>query len=193
MTHLICFQNQLNDDVVTFTQGKNIELLVVEELFLSLIQDEDKSNHTIISQYGYYANTLHTFISNNAQMKVLIVDDDRINIQLIRAMLEEEFCQMETAMDGEVALNMLKTSVKEGEPYSLVYLDQHMPKLSGTEVINEFRTFEKSESARPVFAVSISGDAVEENQKNKHFDMYVGKPFNKKEIKKTLKEATTRK
>ncbi len=191
MTHLICFQNQLNDDITTITQDKNIELLVVEESFLSLIQDEDKSNFTIISQYGYYANTLHAFISNNAQIKVLIVDDDRINVQLIRAMLEEEFCQIETAMDGEVALDMLKNGVKEGEPYSLVYLDKHMPKLSGPEVIAQFRTFEKKEKTSPVFAVSISGDAVEESQQDKRFNLYVGKPFNKKEIKKTLKEATS--
>lgn len=189
MTHLICFQNQLNDEITTFTQDNNIELLVVEESFLSLLQDEDKSNFTIISQYGYYANTLHSFISNNAQIKVLIVDDDRINIQLIRAMLEEEFCQIETAMDGEVALDMLKAGAKEGEPYSLVYLDKHMPKLSGTEVIDQFRTFEKKEKLSPVFAVSISGDSVEESKKDKHFNLYVGKPFNKKEIKKTLKEA----
>lgn len=193
MTHLICFQTQLNDDVVTFSQDKNIELLVVEESFLSLIKDKDESNFAIISQYGYYANTLHSFISNNTQMKVLIVDDDRINVQLIRAMLEEEFCQIETAMDGEIALSMLKSSVKEEEPYSLVYLDKHMPKLSGTEVINEFRTFEKAENINPVFAVSISGDTVDEKQKNKHFDMYVGKPFNKKEIKETLKQAMNRK
>ena len=193
ITHLICFQNQLNDDVITFTKDKKIALLVVEESFLSLIQEEDESSFTIISQYGYYANTLHTFISNNVQMKVLIVDDDRINVQLIRAMLDEEFCQIEAAMDGEAALNMLKTSVKEGEPYSLVYLDKHMPILSGTEVINEFRTFEKREKANPVFAVSISGDAVDEKQKNKHFDMYVGKPFNKKSIKETLKKAYNRK
>jgi signal transduction histidine kinase/ActR/RegA family two-component response regulator len=193
ITHLICFQNQLNDDVITFTKDKKIALLVVEESFLSLIQEEDESSFTIISQYGYYANILHTFISNNVQMKVLIVDDDRINVQLIRAMLEGEFCQIETAMDGEAALKMLKTSVKEGEPYSLVYLDKHMPILTGTEVINEFRTFEKSKNSSPVFAVSISGDAVDEKQKNKHFDMYVGKPFNKKSIKETLKQATNRK
>ncbi len=186
MTHLICFQHQLNDDVIAYTQDKKIELLVVEESFLSLIQNDEKSSFTVISQYAYYANTLQEFISNSMQMKVLIVDDDRINIQLIKAMLEEEFFQIETAMDGEAGLNMLKAGVKEGEPYSLVYLDKHMPKLSGTEVIDEFRTFEKNENANPVFAVSISGDAVEENQKNKHFNMYVGKPFNKKELKKTI-------
>ncbi len=193
MSHLICFQNQLNDDVIAFAQDKKTGLLVVEESFLSLIQDEEKSDFTVISQYGYYANTLQTFISNNAQMRVLVVDDDRINIQLIRAILEEEFCQVETAMDGEVALDMLQTGVKEEEPYALVYLDKHMPKLSGTEVINTFRTFEKSESTTPVFAVSISGDAVEKEQKNKNFNMYVGKPFNKKAIKETLKQVRSTK
>jgi len=193
ITHLVCFQNKFDNDVVAFTKDRNIKLLVVEEAFLSLIQDKEESHFPIISQYGYYANTIHTFISNNAQIKVLIADDDRINVQLIKAMLEEEFCQIESAMDGEMALTMLKTSVKEGEPYSLVYLDKHMPILSGTEVINEFRTYEKKKNVSPVFAVSISGDSIEEKQKNKHFDMYVGKPFNKKEIKETLKQATNRK
>ncbi|MGB5964955.1 MAG: ATP-binding protein [Sulfurimonadaceae bacterium] len=193
MTHLICFQHQLNDDVIAFTQDKKIALLIVEESFLSLLQTEQDDHYTVISQYGYYANILHAFISNKGQMKVLVVDDDRINIQLIRAILEEEFCQVETAMDGEVALKMLKTGVKEEEPYALVYLDNHMPKLSGIEVINEFRTFEKSESATPVFAVSISGDAVKEEQKSKHFNMYVGKPFNKKAIKETLQQVRSTK
>lgn len=185
-THIICFQNQLNDDVITYVQDNNISLLVVEEAFLSLIKNDDKNNFTVISQYGYYANTLHTFISNKAQMKVLVVDDDRINIQLIRAILEEEFCQVEVAMDGEVALEMLKTGVKEDEPYALVYLDNHMPKLSGTEVIDAFRTFEKKHKAFPVFSVSISGDTVKEAQQSQNFNMFVGKPFNKNAIKETL-------
>jgi signal transduction histidine kinase/ActR/RegA family two-component response regulator len=191
-THLICFQSQLNDDVITLTHNKKIELLVVEEDFLSLIDKEESSDYSVISQYGYYANTLHTFISNNVQLRVLVVDDDRINIQLIKAILEEEFCQVETAMDGEVALEMLKEAVKEDHPYTMVYLDKHMPKLSGTEVIDTFRTFEKSVGAAPVFSISISGDAVSEAQKNKNFDTYVGKPFNKKAIKETLKQVRSK-
>ena len=191
-THLICFQSQLNDDVITLAHNKKIELLVVEEEFLSLINDEESGDYSIISQYGYYANTLHTFVSNSVQMRVLVVDDDRINIQLIKAILEEEFCQVESAMDGEIALEMLKGAVKEEYPYSMVYLDKHMPKLSGTEVIDTFRSFEQSVGAEPIFSVSISGDAVSEAQKNKNFDMYVGKPFNKKAIKETLQQVRTK-
>lgn len=187
-THLICFQSQLDDDVITLAHNKKIKLLVVEEAFMSLIDDAENSDYTVISQYGYYANTLHTFISNSVQMRVLVVDDDRINIQLIKAILEEEFCQVETAMDGAVALEMLKSAVKDENPFALVYLDKHMPELSGTEVIDAFRTFEQSVGAAPVFSVSISGDVVPEAQKSKNFNMYVGKPFNKKAIKETLQQ-----
>ncbi len=193
MTHLICFQQQLNDDVITYAQNKNIQLLVVEESFLSLIQDAENKNYAIISQYGYYANVLHTFISNKAQMKVLVVDDDKINIQLLRAILEEGFCQVETAMDGEIALSMLKEGIKEGEPFSMVYLDNHMPKLSGMEVITEYRAFEKKMDAQPVYSVYISGDPVADADKSPLFNSYVGKPFNKKKIKETLQEATGKK
>ena len=192
-THLICFQSQLNEDILTLTQNKKIELLVVEESFLSLMEKEIEDKLTIVSQYGYYANTLHTFISNKSQMKVLIVDDDRINIQLISAILEEEFCHIETATDGEAALLMLENGVKEGEPYSLVYLDKHMPKLSGIEVITQFRAFEKKVGMAPIFAVSISGDSIENTPGNTMFDAFVSKPFNKKKIKISLHEAIGKK
>ncbi len=192
ITHLICFQNQFNDDILTFTQDKNIELLVIEESFLSLIQNDD-SKYTIISQYGYYANTLYTFLSNKVQTKVLIVDDDTINIQLISAILEVEFCQIEMAMDGQTALTMLEEGVKKGEPYSIVYLDNHMPNLSGMEVITLFRSFEKKEKVDPIFAIYISGDPISENQKRNLFNAYVGKPFNQNKIRETLKQAISKK
>ena len=152
------------------------------------MQHEESSVFSVVSQHGYYANTLHTFITNRVPMRVLVVDDDRINIQLIKAILEEEFCQIDTAMDGEAALKMLKISLVEKEPYALVYLDKHMPKLSGSEAINQFRIFEKSQNVAPVYAVSITGDTVNENRSNTDFNSFVNKPFNKKTIKETLRQ-----
>jgi len=188
-THLVCYQHQLNDEVITFAQKKTIELLVVEELFLSLLDTEVDTRFSVISQYGYYANILHAFISNRVATKVLVVDDDQINVQLLRAILEEEFCHIEAATDGEAALSMLKEAIKEEEPYSLLYLDEYMPKLTGTEVIERFRAFEKKKDSDPIFAVSITGDGITEEQKSKHFNTYVGKPFNKKAIKETLQQS----
>ncbi|MEA3491441.1 MAG: ATP-binding protein [Campylobacterota bacterium] len=186
ITHLICYQYQLNDDVIGLTEKKNIELLVVEEKFLSLIHSDADDNYTVISQHGYYADRLYDLISNRVQTKILIVDDDPINIQLLKAILEDEFCQVETAMDGEVALSKLKMAVEDEEPYTMVYLDKYMPKMMGTEVISTFRTFEEERGTTPIFAISVSGDTDGGDQERQHFDMNVGKPFNKKMIKETL-------
>jgi signal transduction histidine kinase/ActR/RegA family two-component response regulator len=189
MTHLICFQHALSDDLITATQENQIALLIVEESFLSLINDDISERFNVISQYGYYANTLHTFISNRVKKKVLVVDDDRINIELIKAILKEGFCEVETAMDGKTALDLLKSGVKASDPYSLVYLDKHMPELSGIEVITDFRAFEKAEKVDPVFAVYISGDTIEDTVETGLFNSHVSKPFNKKKIKETLAQA----
>ncbi len=189
ITHLICYQDQLNDEVIAFAQKKKIEMMVVEEQFLSLLESESNDHYSVISQYGYYANILHTFISNKVATKVLVADDDQINVQLLRAILEEEFCHVDAASDGEAALEMLKAAIKEEEPYSLLYLDQYMPKLTGTEMIEKFRVFEKKKETNPIFAVSITGDGVTEEQKSKDFNTYVGKPFNRKAIRETLQES----
>jgi len=190
-THIICFQSQLNEDVLTLTKNKNIELLIVEEEFLSLIENEIADRFSIISQYGYYANILHTFISNKSQIKILLADDDKINLKLIQAMIEEEFCHIETATDGEMALSMLKDAVEDENPYTLVYLDNYMPKLTGREVIGQFRTFEKEKNVTPVFAVNISGDA-KTTSDDSLFNLHIAKPFNKKKIKTAFKEAISK-
>lgn len=190
MTHLICFQNQLNDDVIALAKERKINLLVIEESFLSLLDNSKKDDFSVISQYTYYGNSLYKFLLNKARMKVLVVDDDPINVKLIKAILEGSFCHIDTAVDGLNALSMLENSLKEGEePYSLVYLDHHMPELTGMEVITKFRDAEKREKAHPVYAVFISGDITKNSEKSGMFNSYLGKPFNSKKVKSTLEEA----
>ena len=188
ITHLICFQHQLNADVLAAAKKRNLPLLVVEEQFLSLLGMQE-SDFTVISQYGYYAHTLHEFLKEAEPMRILIADDDRINIELLKAILSDSFCHIDTAMDGEETLEMLEQAVKEENPYALVFLDKHMPLISGSEVMTRFRSYEKRKGSRPIFAVSISGDANSDESGDGLFDRFVGKPFNKKSIKETLSEA----
>ena len=188
LTHLICFQHQLNEEVQLLVEKYDIDLLVIEESFLSLLKHDESNPFSVMSAYTYSANILHKFISNTKQIKVLIVDDDRINIQLIEAILEGKFCRIKSAMDGEKALNMLKYAVSLGEPYSLVYLDQNMPKLKGDEVLEAFRKYEKEYHLAPIYAVHISGDMQIADNQQGLFNSYLGKPFNKKKIEQSFQE-----
>jgi signal transduction histidine kinase/ActR/RegA family two-component response regulator len=188
LTHLICFEHLLDHTVTAYTKDTNIPLLVIEEKFLSHTQSDKLPQTTHISQYSYYAPQLYKFITDNTKKRVLIVDDDKINIELIKAILSEEFCQIDTAMDGEKALYLLKKGVDNNHPYTLAFIDQHMPKFSGLEVIRKFREYEKKKHTPALFAVSISGDTL--NHKDTEvFDGYVNKPFNRKMIKEVLQKA----
>jgi signal transduction histidine kinase/CheY-like chemotaxis protein len=187
-THLICFQHQLNAEVIAAAKQKNLPLLVIEEQFLSLLGMND-NDFTVLSQYGYYAHLLYEFLDEAPSMRILIADDDRINIELLKAILSENFCHIDTAMDGEETLELLEQAVKENNPYAVVFLDKHMPLLSGSDVMQRFRSFEKRKGSRPLFAVSISGDASIEGQSDGLFDRFLGKPFTKKAIKETLLQA----
>ncbi|BAF71582.1 hybrid sensor histidine kinase/response regulator [Sulfurovum sp. NBC37-1] len=190
ITHVICYQDQLTEEIQRETEIKNISLLTVEEKFLSLLQEENSIN-TIISQYGYYAKELYEFISGNQPLRILVADDDRINVELIKAILADELCHIETVTDGEAALALLKEGLKQNTPYQLVYLDKQMPKLSGSEVIARYREMETQKRGKRLFAVSISGDGSKDENNREMFDMYVGKPFNKKSIQETLELAKT--
>jgi len=188
ITHIICFQDQLNQKIIHSAKQQKVPLLVIEERFMSLLGSEH-TDFDIISQYGYYADTLHKFLTDTRPMRILVADDDKINIALIKAILEDEFCQVDTATDGQTALKLLKEGIQEGYPYSIVYLDKYMPILSGPEVINTFRHYENTQKTKRIFAISISGDENREDKGGSMFDMYVGKPFNKNAIKETIELA----
>ncbi len=190
-THIICFQQKMQlRSLQRFRQSK-LPVLIIEEGLFSLTGEEAVADFSVVSELAFYGNELYKLLSTEKAekqvfKKVLIADDDRINIELIRAILEEEFCKVETAEDGYVAEELLKNAVREGEPYSIVFIDKHMPNVSGPEAIASFRAFEKSASAKPVYAVSITGDPIESDQERALFDHIMHKPFNKQAVKEVL-------
>ncbi len=182
--YLICFEEKMSIDIFSFTKQNKISMLVVEENFLSL-NKENLDGACLISSYGYIGDVLYTFINKTLNQRVLIVDDDSVSLTLIKAMLEDELCEIDIATNGKDGLNMLSEALKNDEKYSIVFLDSRMPLLSGEEMLKEYRAIELENGQREIIAVSVSGDV---NIENKDFDIYVGKPFNKKKIKSVCSE-----
>ena len=176
ITHLIVFENKLSKELVSFAREKNYELMVVEENFLSL-SSEEISGAKLISQYGYIGETLYSFINEKRRPRVLIVDDDKISVALIKTMLMDELCTIDVAYDGLSAIKLLEEALYDDDPYDIAYLDNNLPKLSGEEIIKRYRAIEKDKDMKPMKTVSISGDAY--NEESKCCDAFVGKPFDK--------------
>jgi len=180
-SHLIVFENKMNDDLMSLIQSTGLKYLVVEENFLAL-DAGSYPDATLISQYAYYGDILYTFINNNKVPKVLVVEDDTISSMLLISMLEDEYCEVDVAFDGEEGKELLSKALHANAPYDVVYTDENMPLLSGGEMIKAYKELEKSKNINsPLKTVSISGK-VNESIDGGGFDFLATKPFNKKEI-----------
>ena len=190
-THVIAFENKLSIETFAHIQQNSLQLLVVEENFLSL-SIENLESAKLISQYSYYGESLYSFVCSSNIPKVLIVEDDQISIQLIRAILKNEYCEIDTAVNGQEGLGLLNQALSIGRPYTIVYSDQNMPLLSGSDMLKTYSQREKERGSHRVKTVSVSGD-LSRNKNLYSFDYYAIKPFKKQEIVSTFLNSITKK
>jgi two-component system response regulator VicR len=107
-------------------------------------------------------------------MKVLLADDDRDLINLLRYSFQRDGHSVRTAYDGEEALQMIRAETPD-----LLVLDLMMPKRNGMEVLKELR---RSNSV-PVIVLTALGDEDHVVDALKlGADDYLVKPFRPREL-----------
>lgn len=111
--------------------------------------------------------------------KVLIVDDNKLNIKVAEKALTFLEVSSESALSAKEALDMIATN-----NYDLVLMDIMMPEISGDKCLLTMK-----ERGYNVPVIALTADAVS-GAKEKYlsigFDDYIAKPFTKDEIKEKL-------
>ncbi|WP_299457249.1 adenylate/guanylate cyclase domain-containing protein [uncultured Microscilla sp.] len=75
-------------------------------------------------------------INSNYQVKILVVDDEPVNLQVLENHLSIQNYNITQASDGLKALKIIK---ENKEPFDIILLDVMMPKMSGYEVCRTIR------------------------------------------------------
>jgi DNA-binding response OmpR family regulator len=111
------------------------------------------------------------------QARVLLVDDNLTNLQVLFQALEEEGYELLVAQSGEEALEIAKTAHPD-----LILLDINMPGIDGYETCVRLKADEETKHAVVVF-LSARGDT---EDKVRGLEMgavdYIGKPFHFEEV-----------
>lgn len=112
-------------------------------------------------------------------MRILVVDDEKVIVKGIKFNLENEGYDVETAYNGEDALEIIKNVHLD-----LIILDLMMPKLDGLETCRRIREF----STTPIIMLTAKS---EDTDKLLGFeygaDDYITKPFNILELKSRIR------
>ncbi len=108
-------------------------------------------------------------------MRILLVDDEPELLEQVGRMLRKQNYTVDTAMDGETALEQLFA-----EPYDLVLLDIMLPEQDGFAVLRQLR---EEKITTPVLMLTARGE-VDDRVKGLDLgaDDYLAKPFSMAEM-----------
>lgn len=123
--------------------------------------------------------------SKLAPLKVLVTDDNEINRQLARIMLEGYGCQVLDAESGEKVLEILGS----GETPDILFLDIMMPGMDGFETTKRVRELEANSGWERLPIVALTAHALkgyEEKCLAADMDGYLSKPINEDKMYEVL-------
>jgi len=188
-THLFCFQHKLSADVLELADIENMKIVLIEEDLFSLNKNSEYSSYNIISENTYYGDKIHSAIYSGKKAKILLADDSKINIVLLKAMLETEYCDIVDTTDGKEAYRMIKEAHVKHEPFDVAFVDEHMPNMTGSQMMEKLRKLENKENLKPIFSITITGDPSFDNNQHKLYDLQVTKPFKSSDVKTAFRSA----
>jgi len=108
--------------------------------------------------------------------RVLVVEDNDMNMQLVEYLLEEGGYRIVKAASGEEAL----TITRGGEPLDLILMDIHLPGMDGLSVVREMKSDTRTQNV-PILALTahaMRGD--KDRFLEAGCDGYISKPIDVK-------------
>lgn len=132
------------------------------------------TEHSEDRQKGAY---VPLFVAPDA--KVLVVDDNPMNLTVIKGLLKATKLRVTTAASGEECLDILGK-----ESFNVVLLDHMMPGMDGLETVAHIR---ETMPDQPVYALTANATAGgDEFYRSKGFDGYLSKPIDSPALERTI-------
>ena len=197
ITKLFTKFNRLEEDKNTTTEGTGLGLAITKSLVelmggqitvqsvygsgskFTVILNQRISDK-VIKKEAYVESAEKPSLETFKNKKILIVDDNLLNIKIAKKLLSEYNCEISEASGGSECLRM----INHGDKYDLILLDDMMPGKNGTDVMTELKN---NGYAIPIVVLTAN---VMDGQKEKYlesgFDDYLGKPIERKELSRII-------
>ncbi len=119
-------------------------------------------------------------------VKVLVVDDNQTNNEILKAILGKAGMEVVTLGDETMTLATLYSAEEEQKPFQLAVLDLLMPHISGYELAARIRASNLANANIPLLAYTSSADRVAQKCKEVGFTAFLMKPAPRRIFLRTL-------
>ena len=119
-------------------------------------------------------------------VRILLVEDNKINTEIATELLKEEGCIVETANDGVACVDMIEKA--DAGYYKMILMDIQMPNMDGYRATEMIRGLsDKAKATIPIIA--MTANAFEEDRKKalaKGMNGHIAKPVDAEKVEKTI-------
>ncbi|MDE7192877.1 MAG: response regulator, partial [Oscillospiraceae bacterium] len=125
-------------------------------------------------------------------VKILLVEDNEINMEIATDLLQGAGCTVDTAENGKIAVEKIKNSPSGA--YDVVLMDIQMPVMDGRAATDEIRALGGKRSEIPVIALSANAFERDRRLSLEHgMNAHLTKPIDLENIQKTIGEVLRKK
>ncbi|MBR1476697.1 MAG: response regulator [Lachnospiraceae bacterium] len=139
----------------------------------------------------YNSQLSHAEVSRTAETylyapsaRILVVDDNEMNLQVVKGLLKRNGVMLDTAMSGAEAIKLVETNT-----YDMIFLDHLMPQMDGVETLAEMRRM--GLLSEKLFVIAMTANAIvgaRDEYLKAGFDDYLSKPVEIKDMEMILEK-----
>jgi len=192
---------RLDEDKNTTIEGTGLGLAITKQLvelmggriFVHTVYGQGSKFTVVLNQKIENVDAIEavkkvktTLDLNN--VKILLVDDNTLNIKVATKLLERYNANRITSVDS--GFECIER-IKNGEKYDLILLDDMMPKMGGVETLHKLK--ELPDFSIPAIALTANAiTGMKEKYLSEGFDNYLAKPIEKEQLVQVFNEVLGR-
>ena len=143
----------------------------------------NKSESPIIDQDDYTQDSIYMqLLVSNIKGKILLVEDDQVNQEIVKRQLEIDGHEVHVAVNGEEAIQCYK----QNPDYDMIIMDIQMPIMNGIEATDYIRSI-RTNKRIPIIALTALALKEDKIRIMQHdFDLYLSKPIQLSRLRKIV-------
>jgi PAS domain S-box-containing protein len=118
--------------------------------------------------------------------RVLLVDDNATDRQILRSQLTALGMQCTPAASGEEALQFLCEAIADEKPYGVAVIDMRMPRMNGMELAQAIKSDPVTKATRVIMISSVENPIDAQTRKNLDIDAFFEKPVKQAQLHQCL-------
>ena len=141
----------------------------------------------LVSNYYKQPKTVQQSDIDLKGWKILLVEDNEINMEIAKIMLEDEYIDVTTAENGQLAVNIFNNSPQN--MFDAILMDIRMPVMGGLSATKTIRALPRRDAATvPIIAMTANAYAEDIRRTRKAgMTAHLTKPIRQNELYETLR------